>query len=197
MFTGIVEEMGRVAGIVDRGDSLRLTIESRKVPIDVAAGGSVAVNGCCLTVVAPTESTFDTEVMKETLDRTSLAQVRIGDHVNLERAVRAGGRLDGHIVQGHVDGVATVISRRASAHWEVVTLAVPSELARYLAVKGSVALDGTSLTVVDLLDHDQPQFTVSLIPTTLAGATLGVRQPGDPVNIEVDVIAKYVERLAS
>lgn len=197
MFTGIVEEMGRVAAIVDRGDSLRLTIESRKVPIDLAAGGSVAVNGCCLTVVAPTESTFDTEVMKETLDRTSLAQVRIGDHVNLERAVRTGARLDGHIVQGHVDGVATVISRRTSVHWEVVTFAVPSELARYLAVKGSVALDGTSLTVVDVLDHDQPQFTVSLIPTTLAATTLGLRQPGDPVNIEVDVIAKYIERLAS
>ena len=197
MFTGIVEEMGRVVRIVDLGDALRLTIESTRTPIDLVEGGSVAVNGCCLTVVAPMGSTFDTDVMKETLDRTSLAQVAAGDAVNLERAVRAGGRLDGHIVQGHVDGVATVVRRQASEHWEVVTFAVPAELARYLAVKGSVALDGTSLTVVDVIDHDQAQFTVSLIPTTLAGTTLGIRQPGDLVNIEVDVIAKYVERLAS
>jgi riboflavin synthase len=195
MFTGIVEEHGQVEAVDDLGDSVRLTVRGPLVTVDVRPGDSIAVNGCCLTVVEAADGTFTADVMRETLLRTSLSTAAAGSAVNLERAVPATGRMGGHLVQGHVDGTGTVRGREHSEHWDVVTVEVPAPLSRYLAPKGSVAVDGVSLTVVDVVDGDRPTFTVSLIPTTLAATTLGVRGAGDPVNIEVDVIAKYVERL--
>ena len=192
MFTGLVEEKGTVVSLTDLGDSVRITIRGPVVTSDAAHGDSIAVNGCCLTVIDPTEDTFSADVMRESLDRTSLGDLRPGDEVNLERAMAAGGRMGGHIVQGHVDGTATVIDRTPSEHWEVVRFSLPEDLSRYLVDKGSITVDGTSLTVVEAADD---WFSVSLIPTTLADTVLGHRQPGDRVNLEVDVIAKYVERL--
>src|SRR6478736_1498204 len=192
MFTGIVEELGTVESVEDQGDAIRLTIRAGTVLSDAGLGDSIAVNGCCLTVAERTGETWTADVMQETLDKTSLYGVRPGDRVNLERAVTADKRLGGHIVQGHVDGVGTVLSRTPSEHWEVVEIAMPTELSRYLVDKGSITVDGVSLTVVEAGDD---RFTVSLIPETLARTTLGTRQPGDRVNLEVDVIAKYVERL--
>ena len=193
MFTGIVEELGEVVAITDDGpDSARLTIRGPVVTDGVAHGASIAVNGVCLTVVTAGGSAFTADVMKETLDRTSLGALRPGDPVNLERAVRGDSRLDGHIVQGHVDGVAHVVSQTRAERWEVVRILLPDELARYVAMKGSVAVDGVSLTVSGL---GARWFEVSLIPTTLALTTLGRKQLGDPVNLEVDILAKYVERL--
>jgi riboflavin synthase len=139
--------------------------------------------------------TFAADVMKESLDRTSLGDLRVGDEVNLERATKAGARLGGHIVQGHVDGTGRILDRTPSEHWEVVRIGLPPELAKYLVAKGSVTVDGTSLTVVDVVDGSDPWFSVSLIPTTLAETTLGTKGPGDRVNLEVDILAKYVERL--
>jgi len=192
MFTGIVEELGTVAAVEDQGDAIRLSIRASTVLEDAGLGDSIAVNGCCLTVTSLDGDTWTADVMQETLDKTSLYGVRPGDTVNLERAVTADKRLGGHIVQGHVDGVGTVTSRTPSEHWEVVGVAMPPALARYLVDKGSITVDGVSLTVVEAGDD---RFTVSLIPETLARTTLGSRQPGDRVNLEVDVIAKYVERL--
>jgi len=192
MFTGIVEELGTVAGIEDQGDALRLTIHAQHVLADAGLGDSISVNGCCLTVAQRDGETWTADVMQETLDKTSLRGVRPGDRVNLERAVTPQTRLGGHIVQGHVDGVGEVLSRTPSEHWEVVEISLPSELARYLVGKGSITVDGVSLTVVEAGDD---RFTVSLIPETLARTTLGSRKPGDRVNLEVDVIAKHVERL--
>ncbi|GAA1144016.1 riboflavin synthase [Nocardioides aquiterrae] len=192
MFTGIVEELGTVAAVEDQGDAIRLSIRATTVLEDAGLGDSIAVNGCCLTVATLDGDTWTADVMQETLDKTSLYGVRPGDTVNLERAVTADKRLGGHIVQGHVDGVGTVVSRTPSEHWEVVEIAMPTALARYLVDKGSITVDGVSLTVVEA---DDDRFTVSLIPETLARTTLGTRQPGDRVNLEVDVIAKYVERL--
>jgi len=193
VFTGIIEELGEVTAIQGDGpDSARLTVHGPVVTDAVTHGASIAVNGVCLTVVTADDAAFTADVMKETLDRTSLGALRRGDPVNLERAVRGNSRLDGHIVQGHVDGVAHVVSRTRAERWEVVRVSLPDELARYVAMKGSVAVDGVSLTVSGLGPR---WFEVSLIPTTLALTTLGRRQPGDPVNLEVDVIAKYVERL--
>ena len=192
MFTGIVEELGTVAAVEDQGDAIRLSIRATTVLEDAGLGDSIAVNGCCLTVASLDGDTWTADVMQETLDKTSLYGVRPGDTVNLERAVTADKRLGGHIVQGHVDGVGTVTSRTPSEHWEVVEIAMPPALARYLVDKGSITVDGVSLTVVEAGDD---RFTVSLIPETLARTTLGTRQPGDRVNLEVDVIAKYVERL--
>ncbi len=192
MFTGIVEELGTVAAVEDQGDAIRLSIRATTVLEDVALGDSIAVNGCCLTVAALDGGTWTADVMQETLDKTSLYGVRPGDRVNLERAVTAHTRLGGHIVQGHVDGVGEVTSRTPSDHWEVVEIAMPSGLGRYLVDKGSITVDGVSLTVVEAGDD---RFTVSLIPETLARTTLGTRQPGDRVNLEVDVIAKHVEKL--
>ncbi|MBW9206014.1 riboflavin synthase [Mumia sp. zg.B17] len=192
MFTGIVEELGSVAGIEEQDDAIRLTLRGPLVVSDAGRGDSIAVNGCCLTVTDQDADTFTVDVMKESLDKTSLGALAVGDPVNLERAMRAGGRFGGHVVQGHVDGTGTIASRTASEHWEVVAVAYPRELGRYLVPKGSVTVDGTSLTVVDV---DDETFTISLIPTTLAATTLGTKQPGDPVNLEVDVLAKYVERL--
>jgi riboflavin synthase len=197
MFTGIVEELGTVAAVEDLGDAIRLTVRAGTVLEDAGLGDSISVNGCCLTVAARTDDTWTADVMQETLDKTSLQGVQPGDRVNLERAVTADKRLGGHIVQGHVDGVGTVLGRTPSEHWEVVEIAIPApdgkgSLARYLVDKGSITVDGVSLTVVEA---GEDRFTVSLIPETLARTTLGGRRPGDRVNLEVDVIAKYVERL--
>ena len=192
MFTGIIEELGVVAAIEQQGDAIRLTVRASTVLDDVHLGDSIAVNGCCLTVSATERDTWTADVMQETLDKTSLGRLAAGDRVNLERAVTVDKRLGGHIVQGHVDGVGTVLSRNPSEHWEVVEISLPPGLARYLVDKGSVTVDGTSLTVVEAGDDS---FTVSLIPETLARTTLGFRAPGDLVNLEVDVLAKYVERL--
>jgi riboflavin synthase len=192
MFTGIVEELGTVAGVEDQGDAIRLSIHAEHVLTGVRPGDSIAVNGCCLTVAERNGDTWTADVMQETLDKTSLAGVQPGDRVNLERAVTPTTRLGGHIVQGHVDGVGVVRRRSPSEHWEVVEIEMPSELGRYLVDKGSVTVDGVSLTVVEA---GEDRFTVSLIPETLARTTLGHRQPGDRVNLEVDVLAKHVEKL--
>ena len=192
MFTGIVEELGTVASVEDQGDAIRLTVRASTVLSDAGLGDSIAVNGCCLTVVSHDGAEWTADVMQETLDKTSLQGVQSGDRVNLERAVTADKRLGGHIVQGHVDAVGHVVRRTPSEHWEVVEIAMPPELGRYLVDKGSITVDGVSLTVVEA--HDTT-FTVSLIPETLARTTLGFRQPGDRVNLEVDVIAKHVEKL--
>ena len=195
MFTGIVEERGEIVAVDDLGDSVRLSVRGPLVTTGVRDGDSIAVDGCCLTVVTARDGVFSADVMRESLRRTSLGRAAPGVVVNLERAIPADGRMGGHLVQGHVDGTGTVRARETSAHWEVVTIELPPELARYVAPKGSIAVDGVSLTIVDVHDGDLPQFTVSLIPTTLAATTLGERSPGDVVNLEVDVIAKYVERL--
>jgi riboflavin synthase len=192
MFTGIVEELGTVEAIEPQGDALRLSIRTETVLSDVRLGDSIAVNGCCLTVASVDDGVWTADVMQETLDKTSLVGAGPGDRVNLERAVTAGARLGGHIVQGHVDGVGTVTRRTPSEHWELVEISLPPELSRYLVDKGSITVDGVSLTVVDT---GARSFTVSLIPETLTRTTLGFRAPGDRVNLEVDVIAKYVERL--
>jgi riboflavin synthase len=199
MFTGIVEELGEVVAIESVGDAARLTVRGPRVVSDAVPGASIAVNGCCLTVVEHDDESFRVDVMRESLDRTALGALEPGSPVNLERAVAAGTRLGGHIVQGHVDGTGTIIDRESSQHWDVVTVALPDELARYVALKGSITVDGVSLTVSAVQDAKGDgtgaTFSVSLIPTTLAVTTLGHKQIGDQVNLEVDVIAKYVERL--
>jgi riboflavin synthase len=195
MFTGIVEELGQVVAIDDLGDSVRLRVHGPLATSDVKAGDSIAVNGCCLTVVDPGGGAFSADVMRETLDRTSLGGLRPGEPVNLERAATLGARLGGHIVQGHIDGTGVIRSRTPSEHWELVWVEVPAALARYVAVKGSVAVDGVSLTVADVRDGERPAFGVGLIPATLERTTLGTKAAGDAVNLEVDVVAKYVERL--
>jgi riboflavin synthase len=201
VFTGIIEELGEVVGKEDLADAARFVIRGPVVTADAGHGDSISVNGVCLTVTDfrtdQGESTWSTDVMGETLRRSSLGTVQAGDPVNLERAVSAHTRLGGHIVQGHVDGVGTVLVRTPGEHWEVVRVGLPPELARYVVEKGSITVDGVSLTVsaVSAAADPEPWFEVSLIPTTLRETTLGSRAPGDPVNLEVDVIAKYVERL--
>ena len=195
MFTGIVEELGEVASITDLGDSVRLSVRADRVTADAEHGDSIAVNGCCLTVLDNHGVVFTADVMKESLDKTSIGRLSVGSQVNLERAVQAHTRLGGHIVQGHVDAVGTVLERIPSEHWEVVRIGLPRHLSRYVAEKGSITVDGVSLTVVDVDDSPDPSFTVSLIPTTLELTTLGSRAVGDLVNLEVDVLAKYVDRL--
>ena len=195
MFTGIVEEQGHIEAIADLGDSIRLTVRGPLVVSDAGHGDSIAVNGCCLTVMGQTDDTFDADVMKESLDKTSLGDLVVGDAVNLERAMPAGARLGGHIVQGHVDGTGRILDRTPSEHWELVRISLEPGIAKYLVNKGSVTVDGTSLTVVEVVDDPQPWFSVSLIPTTLEDTTLGAKRPGDRVNLEVDILAKYVERL--
>ena len=192
MFTGIVEELGTVAAVEDQGDAIRLSIHASTGLEDAHLGDSISVNGCCLTVTTFEAGTWTADVMQETLDKTSLYGVRPGDRVNLERAVTADKRLGGHIVQGHVDGTGVVRRRTPSEHWEVVEVEMPPHLGRYLVDKGSITVDGVSLTVVEA---GEDGFTVSLIPETLARTTLGSRQPGDRVNLEVDVLAKHVEKL--
>jgi len=182
LFTGIVEELGVVEALEDQGDAIRLTVRGPHVTVDARPGDSVSVNGCCLTVAQRDGETFTADVMRETLDKTSLGVLEPGGRVNLERAVTAQTRLGGHIVQGHVDGTGTVLRRVPSEHWEVVELSIPEQLARYLVDKGSVTVDGISLTVVSA---GATSFTVSLIPETLARTTLGFKQEGEPVNLEV------------
>ncbi|GLF96431.1 riboflavin synthase [Streptomyces yaizuensis] len=192
MFTGIVEELGEVTAVERLGDSARFRLRGPLVTDGARHGDSIAVNGVCLTVVETGEGEFTADVMAETLKRSSLGALAPGDRVNLERPTPVGGRLGGHVVQGHVDGVGTILDRAPAEHWEMVTVSLPAPLARYVVEKGSITVDGVSLTVVDAGDD---RFTVSLIPTTLALTTLGVKSGGDTVNLEVDVIAKYVERL--
>ncbi|MFF5089543.1 riboflavin synthase [Streptomyces niveus] len=192
MFTGIVEELGEVAAVENLGDSSRFRLRGPAVTEDAKHGDSIAVNGVCLTVVDLAEGEFTADVMAETLKRSSLGALVPGSRVNLERPMAVGDRLGGHIVQGHVDGTGTVVEREASENWEIVKISLPADLTRYVVEKGSITVDGVSLTVVDA---GPDYFTISLIPTTLAMTTLGIKQPGDPVNLEVDVIAKYVERL--
>jgi riboflavin synthase len=190
MFTGIVEELGEVVALDHTGDSARLTVRGPVVVSDAVHGASIAVNGVCLTVTDVKDDTFTVDVMKETLDRA--AALETGSPVNLERPVRPDGRLGGHIVQGHVDGVGRITGREPGDRWEVVTIGLPEHLARYVVEKGSITVDGVSLTVVEARDD---AFSVALIPTTLELTTLGRKRMGDPVNLEVDIVAKYVERL--
>ena len=194
MFTGIVEELGRVESLEPDGDSARLRVHGPGVTAGVRHGDSIAVNGCCLTVVETGAGSFTADVMGETLERTGLGALGNGSAVNLERAVTAGGRLDGHIVQGHVDGTGRIVARTSEPRWDVVTIETAPALLRYVAEKGSIAVDGVSLTVVGV-DDTTTTFTVALIPTTLERTVLGRNAIGDTVNLEVDVIAKYVERL--
>ena len=206
MFTGIVEEVGTLLAREEQQDAARLRIRARKALEGVALGDSIAVNGVCLTVTGfagagpageGTAEEWTTAAMAETLRRSSLGALGAGDPVNLERAVTPHTRLGGRLVQGHVDGVGTVLTRTPGEHWEVVRVGLPPELARYVVEKGSITVDGVSLTVsaVSSADDPEPWLEVSLIPTTLRETTLGAVPPGSPVNLEVDVIAKYVERL--
>jgi riboflavin synthase len=193
MFTGIVEELGEIVGKEDLPDAARFVIRGPVVTSDAGHGDSIAVNGVCLTVVeVRPDGAFTADVMAETLNRSSLRAVGVGSQVNLERAAALNSRLGGHIVQGHVDGTGEVIARTPSENWEVVRVSLPGELARYVVEKGSITVDGISLTVSGL---GEDWFEVSLIPTTLSLTTLGGAEVGTPVNLEVDVIAKYVERL--
>jgi len=195
VFTGIIEEIGTVAALERRGDSAVLTVEASTIADDLTHGASIAVNGVCLTVVgwrSGAGTAIDFDVMGETLVRSVIGTLAVGDVVNLERAVRADARLDGHVVQGHVDGTGAVVSRTPGDAWEAVRFALPAELARFVAEKGSIAVDGVSLTVTGVGDD---WFEVGLIPETLRATTLGRRAPGDPVNLEVDVLAKYTARL--
>ncbi len=200
MFTGIVAELGEVAGIEQHGDAARLTI--RGSTEGVSPGDSIAVNGVCLTVTGVLDGTFTADVMGETLDRSGLGALRAGAPVNLEQSVRLSDRLGGHLVQGHVDGTGTIISRSPAEHWDQVRISLPAGISRYVVHKGSITVDGISLTVSALgPPGDGPDgdtwFEVCLIPETLKRTTMGAGQPGEVVNLEVDVIAKYVERLLS
>jgi riboflavin synthase len=201
VFTGIVEEIGEVLEVRESAEVVVLVVRGPTVTSDARHGDSIAVNGVCLTVVDPagragagTPGTFTVELVPETLKLTSLSAATAGGRVNLERAVPAGGRLGGHIVQGHVDGVALLLSRTPGERSDELVFSLPADLARYVALKGSIAVDGVSLTVAGVTDDT---FSVALIPTTLADTTLGFREPGDTVNLEVDVVAKYVERLTA
>lgn len=194
MFTGIIEEIGEVVAIDKGQESARLSICGPVVCSDARLGASIAVNGTCLTVTDLDEVTFGCDVMAETLNRTALGRLAPGSRVNLERPVAVAGRLGGHIVQGHVDGVTELVSRTPGDHWEVFRFSLPTTLARYVVEKGSIAINGTSLTVCEVSSE---WFEVSLIPTTLTGTVLGGLEPGEPVNIEVDVIAKYLESLVN
>jgi len=200
VFTGIVEELGRVISVETLGDSARIRIAGQIVTSDATHGASIAVNGVCLTVIedgaeldrAVRAGEFTADVMAETLNKSSLGELKPGDPVNLERPMKLDARLGGHLVQGHVDGVGVIKERIPGEHWEIVRVSLPAALARYVVDKGSITVDGVSLTVVEAGVDD---FTVSLIPTTLELTTLGPKQPGATVNLEVDVIAKYTERL--
>lgn len=192
MFTGIIEELGTVQAIVKGADSAKIRLHAPLVVSDVKLGDSIAVNGICLTVVAFDSATFTAEVMAETLDKTSLGDVRPGEKVNLERALRLSDRLGGHLVSGHVDGVGTIIRQSKHDIAIVTEITYPSPLGKYMVPKGSVAIDGISLTIVEV---NPRTFTVSLIPHTRGLTTLGFKKVGDKVNLEVDIIAKYLEKL--
>ena len=192
MFTVLVEEIGVVDTLEQLEDAVRIAVRAPKVTEDASPGDSIAVDGVCLTVVDNVAGVFTADVMRETLDRSRLGTYSEGSKVNLERALAAGQRMGGHIVQGHVDGVAEVVSRTPSQHWEVVRFTLPANLGRYVVEKGSITVNGTSLTVSAVGDDF---FEVSLIPTTLRDTTAGDLTVGDPVNLEVDIVAKYVEKM--
>ena len=194
MFSGIIEEVGTVAAIDRLNDSVVININATKVVSDIHHGASISVNGVCLTVVDFDKDSFQVDVMAESLDRSNLGALKIGDHVNLERALQADGRLDGHIVQGHVDATTVLLTKTTSDHWEVLRIALPTALPRYVVHKGSIAVNGVSLTVSKL---GEDYFEVSLIPTTLAETTFQQLAVGAQLNLEVDVLGKYVERLLS
>ena len=212
MFTGIVEELGHVERVEHAGASARLTVHAPRAMEGTRPGDSICVNGCCLTVAEPHDDACTADLMAETLERTGLGELAVGSPVNLERALRPTDCMGGHIVQGHVDATARILERRHEDHWDMLRVSVPEDLTRYVAVKGSIAIDGVSLTVVDVADviraaevagtvevsestGSSGSLTVCLIPETLRRTTLGVKQPGDSVNLEVDVMAKYIERL--
>jgi riboflavin synthase len=193
MFTGIVEELGEVVRLTDSGgDSAVIAVRGPLVTSDARHGDSISVNGVCLTVIDNVDGVFTADVMGETLRRSSLGALEVGSQVNLERAAALGSRLGGHLVQGHVDGVARLVAREPAADWEVVRFSLPAELAKYVVEKGSITVDGVSLTVMAV---DDDTFSVGLIPTTSKLTVLGGKDVGDPVNLEVDVIAKYVEKM--
>lgn len=194
MFTGLIEEIGTITNVENQGDSLRVFIGAQTVLDGTRHGDSISVNGVCLTVVDQGTGWWAADVMQETLDRSSLATIEVGTRVNLERAVAVGDRLGGHIVQGHVDATAQLISRTESQNWVVLRFELPTELRRYVVEKGSIALDGTSLTVSAV---GEDYFEVSLIPETLSATTHGQLREGQVVNVEVDMIAKYVEKLVA
>ncbi|WP_433586306.1 riboflavin synthase [Microbacterium hydrocarbonoxydans] len=200
MFTGIIEEIGEITAIAPAGDGWRLTVRAPKAAADAVHGESIAVSGVCLTVVGSTADTFDTDVMKQTLDVAAIGDATVGTRVNIEKAMPVGARLGGHIVQGHVDGTGTVLEVRPGAQWSVLRISLPADLAPLVVDKGSISVDGTSLTVsavsaVSAPAEAQAWFEVSLIPETLAATTLGSRAVGDRVNLETDILARHVERL--
>jgi len=197
MFTGIIEEIGEITAIAPAGDGWRLTVRAPRAAADAVHGESIAVSGVCLTVVDSTADTFDADVMKQTLDVAAIGGATVGTRVNIEKAMPVGARLGGHIVQGHVDGTGTVIDVRPGDQWSVLRISLPADLAPLVVDKGSISVDGTSLTVsaVSPADADDAWFEVSLIPETLAATTLGSRTVGDRVNLETDVLARHVERL--
>jgi riboflavin synthase len=192
MFTGIIEELGTVASVEVLPDSIRLAIKGDLVRQDLSQGESISVNGVCLTAAEITSDGFIADVMLETLNRSSLSGISQGESVNLERAMTGAGRFGGHVVQGHVDGVAEIISREPSANWEVVKVKIPAELSKYVVHKGSITFDGVSLTVNDISDNT---VSLSLIPETLRLTTLGTKQVGDKLNVEADILAKHIEKL--
>ncbi|MCK2022365.1 riboflavin synthase [Microbacterium sp. kSW2-24] len=203
MFTGIIEEIGEITAISPSGDGWRLTVRAPKAAADAVHGESIAVSGVCLTVVASDADSFDADVMKQTLDVAALGDAAVGTRVNIEKAMPVGARLGGHIVQGHVDGVGTVLEVRPGAQWSVLRIGLPADLAPLVVDKGSISVDGTSLTVSAVSDppssgsgpDEQQWFEISLIPETLAATTLGTRAVGDRVNLETDILARHVERL--
>jgi riboflavin synthase len=192
MFTGIVEELGRVVAIENQPDAKRITFEGALVVSDVSRGDSIAVCGACLTAVEFDQSSFTADIMNETLRLTNLSDLKVGDVVNLERAMNASTRFGGHMVLGHVDGVGEIVSREPSENWEWVRVRIPADLMKYVVLKGSITIDGVSLTVNEV---DVNVVGLSLIPETLRLTTLGSKLPGDRVNIEADVMAKHIERL--
>ena len=192
MFTGIIEELGEVKAIEKQQDAIRLTIGAKKVLSDLGRGDSISCSGTCLTAIEIDGEGFTADVMLETLKRSSLSEVKVGDPINLERAMSATTRFGGHVVQGHVDGVGEVVSREPSENWEWVRIRIPQDLLKYVVHKGSITLDGISLTVNEI---DGDVIGVSLIPETLTVTTLGYKQPGAKVNVEADVLAKHIERL--
>ncbi len=192
MFTGIIEELGKVSAIEKQPDAIRLTIACKEVLSDLKRGDSISCSGTCLTAIEIDDQGFTADVMLETIRRSSLDGVKVGDPINLERAMNAATRFGGHIVQGHVDGVGEVVSREKSENWDWVKIRLPKELMKYVVHKGSITLDGISLTVNEINDD---VIAVSLIPETLRVTTLGYKNPGDKVNVEADVLAKHVEKL--
>ncbi|SJN28751.1 Riboflavin synthase eubacterial/eukaryotic [Microbacterium esteraromaticum] len=199
MFTGIIEEVGEIAAISPSGDGWRLTVRAPHAASDAVHGESIAVGGVCLTVVGSTADTFDADVMKQTLDVSALGAVNVGSRVNIEKAMPVGARLGGHIVQGHVDGVGTVLEVRPGKQWSVLRFSIPSTLAPLVVDKGSISVAGTSLTVSAVsapsAGASEAWFEVSLIPETLTATTLGALAVGDVVNLETDILARHVERL--